>query len=71
MIEGSTSQAFFGPDAVERFSPWETLTGLFDDQCDYINPALLIRTTHIDGIHVLPASQFMATCNASSSLLMT
>ena len=50
--QGSISQAFFGSDAVERLSPWETLAGLFDDQCDHINPASLIRPTHIDGIHV-------------------
>ena len=64
--QGSISQAFFGSDAVERFAPWETLAGLFDDECDSISSGTLIRPTHIDGIHVLPANQFLATYNAPS-----
>ena len=64
--QGSISQAFFGSDAVERFTPWETLAGLFDDECDSISSGTLIRSTHIEGIHVLPANQFLATYNAPS-----
>lgn len=64
--QGSISQAFFGSDAVERFAPWETLAGLFDAQCDHINTASLIRPTHIEGIHVLPANQCLAAYNAPS-----
>ena len=64
--QGSISQAFFGSDAVERLASWETLAALFDDQCDRIDPSSLIRSTHIDGIQVLPANQFLAAYNAPS-----
>ncbi len=64
--QGSISQAFFGSDAVEQMAPWETIAALFDERCDQIDPASLIRTTEIDGIHVLPANHHLAAFNQPS-----
>jgi len=61
--QGSISQGFFGSDAVEQLSPWNTLAALFDDHCNHIDPHSLIQATHCDGIHVLPANQHLAAFN--------
>lgn len=61
--QGSISQAFFGSDAVERMTVWETIAALLDDGCNHIDPQTLIRETHIDGISVLSANQHLAQFN--------
>lgn len=62
--QGSISQGFFGSDAVEQMSAWETLAALFDERCNQIDPGSLIRQTHVQGIHVLPANHHLAAYNA-------
>lgn len=64
--QGSISQAFFGSDAVEQMPAWETLAALFDDRCNHIDPYSLIRETHVEGIFVLPANQYLAPYNSPS-----
>lgn len=61
--QGSISQAFFGSEAVEKMSPWETLAALFDERCNHIDPRSLIRKTGITGISVLPANHHLSAFN--------
>lgn len=61
--QGSISQAFFGSEAVEQMSPWETLAALFDESCNHIDPHTLIRSTGVENVSVLPANQHLSAFN--------
>ena len=61
--QGSISQAFLGPEVVERLDPEQTLAAVFD--ADSLPPPadLLIRETHCSGISLIPANHHMAAFN--------
>jgi chromosome partitioning protein len=61
--QGSVSQGFFGSDATERFAAWTTLAALFDEDCNSVHQADVIRPTSFEGIHVLPSNHLLAAFN--------
>lgn len=64
--QGSISQAFLGPEAVERLPVERTLAALFDDSCLLTDPLSLIQPTGINGIWLIPANHLLAAFNRPS-----
>ncbi len=64
--QGSISQAFLGPDAVERLSAERTTAALFDDSCLLTDPLSLIQSTGIEDIWLMPANHLLAAYNRPS-----
>ena len=64
--QGSISQAFLGPEVVERLDPEQTLAAVFDAVALPPPADLLIRETHCSGISLIPAiknvSVFIISC---------
>jgi chromosome partitioning protein len=61
--QGSISQAFLGPEVVERLDPEQTLAAVFDTDALPPPADLLIRETHCSGISLIPANHHMAEFN--------
>ena len=64
--QGSISQAFLGPEAVEQLPTERTLAALFDDSCSLTDPCSMIQPTLIDGIWLMPANHLLAAFNRPS-----
>ena len=60
--QGSLSQGFFGPTAIESLAPEETLAALFDENL-FVSPETLANPTVFQGITVVRANQSLAPHN--------
>jgi len=61
--QGSLSQGFLGPPAIERLSIQETVASLFDEREFFADRASLVRQTPVEKISICVANQHLAASN--------
>ena len=61
--QGSLSQGFLGPAAVENLPASETVAALFDEDLFFADRSAMLRATPYDYITICPANQHLARFN--------